>query len=639
MKERLKRIAVFVCVLVLVLFGWRTSVIHSLDVEMANYKIQVGKEKTYHILNSTRWFEVYTSTNHQVNHQEAGGEVDFVSFSDTLYGNAGTWTLDIKSVKDGYRFTGWSVSWGKYSVSEDGRRLTIKADGKNAGNATANFEFVGFSTSIDLGSGGIFNTSQSSVYAQQVPYGVLSVPDFTLKPGYTFSGWSSTLDVASSKTITPNYLLDVTIDTQDGTEPTLTRVTQGSSISHPGTPVRTGYNFLGWYDNQELTQRADFTQPIQTPKVYYASWEAAYYTLVLDGNEGVFSGSSPKREVQFESVLGELHQPTRAGYHFLGWNTGADGLGQSYSSMSLMPNHALTLYAQWDQDVYAVTFDGNGALSPAMQSKTYGQFIDEPDRPSKEGYEFLGWQAIGESSLWDFNRPVSASVELQAQWREIRYYDVTFESAGGSLVNGYTHVLENSLIDQPETPLKSGYTFLGWFDSNNTRWDFGTSLLTQSLELRAHWQANQHTVDFDGNGSWNTLVRQIHGIFNETVHEPSVTPKRFGYAFIGWTFNDQFWNFMNALMPDQDLTLTARYEAKTYTVSFIANAQNVSGLPASMQSVYQSQVTVPLEQPSREGYRFAGWNTQADGAGQSFNEVFANGMVGGDVRLYAQWEK
>ncbi|MBT0840805.1 InlB B-repeat-containing protein, partial [Campylobacter jejuni] len=47
----------------------------------------------------------------------------------------------------------------------------------------------------------------------------------------------------------------------------------------------------------------------------------------------------------------------------------------------------------------------------------------------------------------------------------------------------------------------------------------------------------------------------------------------------------------------------------------------------------------PQDNPSRTDYKFLGWNTQPNGAGQSWDELFKRGMALNDVKLYAQWEK
>lgn len=66
---------------------------------------------------------------------------------------------------------------------------------------------------------------------------------------------------------------------------------------------------------------------------------------------------------------------------------------------------------------YTVSFDPNGGTDVSNQELTYGDVIPEPEPPTREGYVFDGWYADDAlSEPWDFNEPVSGSMELHAKW-------------------------------------------------------------------------------------------------------------------------------------------------------------------------------------------------------------------------------
>lgn len=78
------------------------------------------------------------------------------------------------------------------------------------------------------------------------------------------------------------------------------------------------------------------------------------YKVAFNSNEG--SGSMDTLEIQMESTGNKLSANafTRAGYRFAGWNTKADGTGDSYadqaeltSNLTDTENETVTLYAQW----------------------------------------------------------------------------------------------------------------------------------------------------------------------------------------------------------------------------------------------------------------------------------------------------
>lgn len=74
--------------------------------------------------------------------------------------------------------------------------------------------------------------------------------------------------------------------------------------------------------------------------------------------------------------------------------------------------------------------------------------------------------------------------------------------------------------------------------------------------------------------------------------------------------------------------------ATPYTLTYDANGgQNA---PASVKLV-PGAATLSEQAPTREGYTFAGWNTQQDGSGTTYQAGGAFTMPKEDVTLYAQW--
>jgi uncharacterized repeat protein (TIGR02543 family) len=68
---------------------------------------------------------------------------------------------------------------------------------------------------------------------------------------------------------------------------------------------------------------------------------------------------------------------------------------------------------------YTITFDSKGGTDVAAQDLRYGDVIQEPQAPTREGYVFDGWYADeGLSSLWDFDTAVEGSMTLYAGWTQ-----------------------------------------------------------------------------------------------------------------------------------------------------------------------------------------------------------------------------
>ena len=85
-------------------------------------------------------------------------------------------------------------------------------------------------------------------------------------------------------------------------------------------------------------------------------------------------------------------------------------------------------------------------------------------------------------------------------------------------------------------------------------------------------------------------------------------------------------------------------EPLTYTLSYDANGGDPDSVPApDSQTVLDAfcDFTVTTSVPTREGYKFTGWNTKADGSGRGPNPVWGIGLKydNPNVTFYAQWEE
>lgn len=66
----------------------------------------------------------------------------------------------------------------------------------------------------------------------------------------------------------------VKFDTGGGSVLPPQTVGRGQYLSAPGTPLREGYRFTGWYADQALTQPWDISTPVTANMTLYAGWEA-----------------------------------------------------------------------------------------------------------------------------------------------------------------------------------------------------------------------------------------------------------------------------------------------------------------------------------------------------------------------------
>lgn len=146
---------------------------------------------------------------------------------------------------------------------------------------------------------------------------------------------------------------------------------------------------------------------------------------------------------------------------------------------------------------FIVTFDNEGTRTTAIIDN--GVKLTAPAAPTKEGYRFGGWyyDNNGGKAKWNFDTDtVTRAMTLKAKW--VQTYTVTFETSGGSAVNPVT-VDAVSTVTKPADPMKSGYTFGGWYKDSTlqTPWDFANGTVTADTTLYAKWTANPPAPSYD----------------------------------------------------------------------------------------------------------------------------------------------
>lgn len=170
---------------------------------------------------------------------------------------------------------------------------------------------------------------------------------------------------------------------------------------------------------------------LDDPSHYYM-WQVATGISVTFDKNGGDTEANPNRKTQERNSNGnhfELPsvQPTREGYEFTGWNTKADGTGAAFT-VETEVKQSLTVYAQWTrkQTEISVTFDKNGG-DTETDPRVTTQKVDEgastrfelPSvQPTREGYEFTGWntKADGTGAAFTAETEVKQSLTVYAQW-------------------------------------------------------------------------------------------------------------------------------------------------------------------------------------------------------------------------------
>ena len=282
--------------------------------------------------------------------------------------------------RKGYTFKGWDKEIPETMPAEN---ITVKAQ----------WEINQYTITFDTNGG-------SEIAPITQDYGTeITAPDNPTRKGYTFKGWDKEIPEtmpAENITVKAQWEINpytITFDTNGGSE--IAPITQdyGTKITAPDNPTRKGYTFKGW--DKEIPK----TMPAENITVK-AQWEINQYTITFDANGG--SEIAPITQ-DYGTEITAPDNPTRKGYTFKGWDK---------EIPETMPAENITVKAQWEINQYTITFDANGGSEIAPITQDYGTEITAPDNPTRKGYTFKGWDKEIPEAMPAENITVKAQWEI-----------------------------------------------------------------------------------------------------------------------------------------------------------------------------------------------------------------------------------
>ena len=562
-----------------------------------------------------------------------GYEIKYHNIAEATHSNPDVYDVEDQPLalssasKTGYTFTGW------YTDSACQNKITEVAIGTTGElNLYAGWEIIEYTATFKDGG----NTVEEITFTVETE--TINEPSVPTHNGYN-GKWADyvlgTNDITINAEYTPIVYTITYENTKNATNTNVTSYSIESATITFENIAKLGYTFDGWYNNG--TKVTEIAAGSTGNLVLTAQWTAIQYniTYMYDDAIGDYVDSrvNPNTytvEDDFE-FIGLVNKTT--GYTFDGWYTEKNtGTGSKVAGISLGSTGDITIYAHWALDEYTITYHNasgitnTNATTYTIETDTFSIYDI-----SKEGYVFNGWYSDSNltTKVTEIAKGTTGNIDLYAKWTPIEY-TIEYVLYGGTYDDGKSNPTSYTIetIYTFAEPTLAGYVFGGWYTSadyleriEKVEGNIG------NITLYAKW-VHISTITFVTNGG--NIVTSISAPAGTIINLPHA--EKDYYDFAAWYTDSALTNeFTSNVMPNDNVTLYAKYTPTVYTITYVLN-DGVNAEDAVMEYTYEDTITLPIA--TKTGHSFVGWFTNGQFTSSVVSEL-KNSY--GDITLYANY--
>lgn len=224
--------------------------------------------------------------------------------------------------------------------------------------------------------------------------------------------------------------------------------------------------------------------------------------------------------------------------------------------------------------VYSVKYIVDGEIYET-DSIRYGELINTPIYPEKEGYTFNGWKDV------PLSMP-ARDIAINGSF-SINKYQVTY------IIDGTVYAVDSieygAKLPLKTDPSKEYHTFSGWNEIPET-------MPASDIVINGSFIANKYKLSYVIDGQIY-LTQEVE--YNKRINIID-NPIKEGHTFSGWSEIPE-------TMPAQDITVTGSFSVNTYKLTYL-----VDGMVYMSSYVTYGEAIFPMTPPTKEGYIFSGWS-------------------------------
>ena len=372
------------------------------------------------------------------------------------------------------------------------------------------------------------------------------------KTGYTFKYWSkekggeeynfNTL-VTENTTLYAVYEINKYTVTyiNEGSEYHKEELTYGSKHEKIEDPFKTGYTFIGWYNENE--EKVEYPITVTKDITLHSKYEINKYTVTFNDEDRITT-----KEVNYNAKVEPVTNQGKTGYTFKYWSI--EKGGEEYNFNEEVTEN-ITLYAVYEINIYKVIFknyDGSTLQEETLEYGALPKYKGEAPKREKTKeytYTFKGWdKEITE---------VTNNQEYIATYTETKNkYNVKFTNYDGSILQEETLEYGTLPVYKGEVPTREKtdeytYAFKNWNKEI-------TEVTDNEIYIATYKETkNKYTVIYmDGEKEYTR--KEVN--YGETVSEEVINKDHNIYR--GWTLEGNIYDFNTTVT--KNITIKSSFE-------------------------------------------------------------------------------